>query len=270
MKRLALSLSLLLLPTQSFAGGPSVNIYEGFATEVTQYLNQFQLLAQTAELLSQGVELVQQGNRIRDQLTDMLHQAENLENFRWYGFFQKIDQLQGVIETGQALAYTAAATDSRFKELFPGYDDYIQKTQEFSPVYFREKYRAWHITLNDSFESTFKMHKLTYKQMISDTDRIKALKNRLSSSEGRNQLLRAGADISLFTSQQLRRLNTIMMQQSQVQSTYLATKENKEAVQEARKRQFYDKSSDGLIVGDEKDYLSDFLVPVPTMPGPIK
>jgi P-type conjugative transfer protein TrbJ len=96
-----------------------------FATEVTQLLN-------NAQLVQMGGEQIRQGTQLATQITNQLQQIENqlkmyqnmLQNTAslpqriWDQAQQNIQQLAQLAQTGQGLAYSMSNVDSVFRQRF--------------------------------------------------------------------------------------------------------------------------------------------------------
>jgi P-type conjugative transfer protein TrbJ len=127
--------------------------------------------------------------------------------------------------------------------MYQGYDDYLGAQSQFNENYFDEKYHTWHTSLNDSLASTLRLHGFTHEKMKDEQLRMREIESRMLTAEGRNALLQTSNEVAFFTSEQLRRLVSITMQHSQTHTLYLAHQRNQEALQHARKRQFFEQGA---------------------------
>jgi len=248
-----LVLFLSLIPPKRANAGGAVNVFEGFATEVTQYLNQLQLIIQSVQLVQQTKELATQGLHIYQQLEDMYNQAKNLDDFNWGEYLSYTQRLANVVEKGKLMSFVSAGVEERFKELFNGYDDYLESQKSLNREHFENKFHQWHSSINEMLESTFRMNGFTYREMSQDETRLKALERRISVSTGRNELIKSTADVSLFMAEQIRRLSTLIMQQNQTHTGFMAYQKNREALSQARREQFL-KDGGRPILGNSDNY----------------
>lgn len=210
----------------------------GGATEWTQLANNGILVSNLAQIIIQTNQIIQNGKHLWDQLQDMRVQAQSLANMDWSNFLNYMSNLDTILQQGKALSFTAIGAERRFQSQFSGYVDYLESLTDYDPQYFEAKYSQWHDSLNDSIQSTLRLHNITYDKVRNEEARMQLIESRARTAVGRNELLKVGSDLAYLTSEQLRNLLAIQMQHSQVHSQFMAHQSNQDQMQQARKQQF--------------------------------
>lgn len=235
LKRAALAAALCMTSTLQPVHAGALT---GGATEWTQLANNGILVSNLAQIIIQTNQIIQNGKHLWSQLQDMRVQAQSLANLDWSNFLSYMDNLETILQQGKALSFTAISAERKFQSQFSGYVDYLESLTGYNPQYFEEKYSEWHDSLNDSLQSTLRLHNITYDKIRSEEDRLQLIESRARTAVGRNELLKVGSDLAYLTSEQMRSLLAIQMQHSQVHSQFMAHQSNQDQIQQARKQQF--------------------------------
>lgn len=211
MRKKLLVLSTVVLTATApaaFAGSVAGN---GGATEVTQLLNNVELVGQTA----QQIQMVQ------NQLTQLMNEAKNLtaSPMQIWGQAQAdLNQLAGLVQQGQSLSYAAQNIDQLFKQQFPGYSS----TPAGANGGFSSKYQSWSRTALDSINSALNAAGMQASQFATERAAVQSIQGISAGSPGALQAIQAGNMIASSQVDQLQKLRQIMMSQQQAQASYMA------------------------------------------------
>src|SRR5690242_21073684 len=106
-----------------------------FATEVTQLLNHAQLVM---GYIRQGLQLENEVNL----LVETVRNGKALRNQIYGPISADLNALAGIVQGGQALAYSLANLDAQFRNTFPGYAT--------TPNAYYRQYQNWSQTTLDT------------------------------------------------------------------------------------------------------------------------
>src|SRR4051794_2783001 len=167
-----------------------------FATEFTQILNHGQLVM---EYIRQGEQLATQ----IDQYKDQLRNVKNLPTQVFGSIAADLNSLASIVQGGQALAYSLAGLDAKFKTVFTGYTT--------SPNAYYPNYRKWATTTLDTTLSTLKAVGLQGSQLQNEQVILNKLRSMAESTDGRMQALQVMGQIAEQQVQQLMKLRQILL-----------------------------------------------------------
>jgi P-type conjugative transfer protein TrbJ len=208
-----------------------------FATEVTQLLNHAQLVMQ----------YIQQGQQLANELNmyaDMVRNTRQLSGQTFGRIAVDISALAGIVQGGQALAYSLGNLDQLFHMTYPGYGT--------TPNTYYLQYRDWSQTSLDTTVGALRAAGLQGQQLQSEQSVESALENMALSSDGRMEALQVLADINDQQVQQLMKLRAIMLADMSSKQAYQATMVQHQAASEAATQWFF---TTGPVTSDGKTYL---------------
>src|SRR3954447_1861041 len=230
-KSVALTAGLILIalpgPDQARAGA--------FATEFTQILNHGQLVM---EYIRQGQQLVKQVEQYEDQLRNV----KALPGQVFGAITADINSLASIVQGGQALAYSLANLDARFRTVYTGYGT--------TPGAYYPNYKKWSMTSLDTTLSSLKAVGLQGKQLENEQVVLDKLRAMAQSSDGRMQALQVMGQVAEQQVQQLMKLRQIMLVDLQSKQAYQAAVIQQQAAEQAATEQFFKRSpasGDGRI-----------------------
>lgn len=205
----------------------------GGATEVTQILNNAQLLAIYAEDAQQTVTQMMQYQTMLKNLeqlvpSSMLDQAAQ-KLFTDQNMFQTFKNLQSVVVNGQRVSYSLSNIESRFKQAHPGYGNYGPNTN------FQQSYRNWSDNTHDSVSRALALSAAHADDFATEQQMMAQLQSRSATAAGQLQALQAGNQIGVAMVGQMQRLRQLQMAQMQAQNAYLAGQQSE---QDASKQAF--------------------------------
>lgn len=188
----------------------------GGATEVTQILNNIEMINQTA----QQVKMVE----------IQLQQALTNPNTPWSQTVQALTTLRDAVQQGQAIGYSLASVENSFKNTYRGYG---QTSGNLLNDFIR-----WNTTTRDSISGALRAAGATVDQVKSESDMIDRLRMMGQSAQGQMQAAQVGNAISIEMIQQLRQLRQLNAAQMQAHSNYLATQNEQQGADKAALKRF--------------------------------
>lgn len=236
MKRFfSLILSLLLIVAAYQKAQAQNAVYcTNCGTENTQLFNKLQMIKQVETS-------VQQLQTQMSQYQDMLTNSKGFSTQLWGNAMSDIAKLNNLIQQGKALAYSASNLDSQFAKRYGDYRDYQNK--KMNTTDWDNKYTQWSRETNDNALYTMKALGLQSAQMQDEDALMQQLQTMSGTALGRMQAIQLGNMMTMQNIRQLQKLRQLVMLQLQMQSDYLAAQQDKEAAQQAARRQFYHKTN---------------------------
>ena len=179
MKKL-LSIILLATSLPTLAGSVGGT---GGSTEVTQILNNTELLAQTA----------QQAKMVQIQLQAALQDPST----PWAQTMASLRKLQSVYNTSQSIGYSLASVQSQFNNMYKGYGQGGNML---------DKILSWGDQTRGSLQNLLSTSGWTMDQVQSEASLIESLRERGQSAQGQMQATQVGNAISVQMVQQIQQL----------------------------------------------------------------
>lgn len=195
-----------------------------FATEITQLLNNAQLIMQYLRQAQQLTEAIK-------QTTDMVKNSQGLASQIFGPISSDLNSLASVVQGGQALSYSLANLDSLFKTRFPGYG--------YTGTGYFTQYQSWSQTSLDSTMGALRAAGLQGQQLQSEQSVLDSLRAMAQSSDGRMEALQVMGQISEQQVQQLMKLRELMLADMSSKQSYQAAIIQKQATSEAATQRFF-------------------------------
>ena len=208
----------------------------GFATEWTQLANNLQLVSSYIRL---GEQLQQQIKMV----LDMTKNSQILPSQVFGSISTDIARLAGIVQGGQALAYSMANLDAEFRTRFRGYG-YNSRT-------WYTDYRNWSQTSLDTTLGTLRAAGLQGQQLQSEQAVLDRLRVMAQTSDGRMQALQVANQIAEQQVQQTMKLRQLMLADLQSKQAFQAAQMQRQAATEAASEQFF---TFGGRTGDGRGY----------------
>ncbi len=203
-------------------------------------------------------------NETISEYTDMIAEFEAaayslMEAADWFDVdaiddvFAIYEDIEEVIQAGDALAHTAADAEQWFEDRYKTYEDYYTFIADRGyideePVL--DRLRQWNNTHRSTIRNTMEAHGIHADQIGKAEDRLKLLQEKSRTAEGRMQALQVGQEIAAEEIKQLHGLKEILMEQSNLHSSYFAAKAAMEADQDAH-AEYLTRELMPTIVGNE-------------------
>lgn len=218
-KKMLIAAMALSFGSSIFAGGGVT----GGATEVTQILNNGELLAQVATAKSQ----------LETMITDLKKLADFKENN--IDIIDKLRKLEQAIQYGQSLAYNANNIATQFENRFSDFSEYTAQIAGSSPATSATRYQDWSRQNLDNINSALQSANLQSKYFKTEAQRIKEIEHQVKTAQGRDQLLQAGIEMATLQSGQMIRLRQLISSDMQMQANYQASVIDRQAESDAIK-----------------------------------
>lgn len=203
----------------AFAGGGIV----GGSTEITQLLNNFQLIEQYSKQIQQ-YEL--QLQNLRSQANSVVTDPVSFVN-----------KLATAVERGEALGLSSARITSKMEAAYGS-------NYNGNAPYNGKDYTVWMQTTKDSIRGAMQAVGAQQDDFNDDADTIRQLTDMAGSAQGNLQIQQVGSQIALSTMQQLQKLRSMNMAQAQAVNARMLAVQNKEENSADVMRRFF--SSSGI------------------------
>lgn len=219
-KQLAIVVSLVCIA----APAGSTGLIAG-ATEITQVLNNIQLVLGYIESVQQTVTQLKQYEAMLKNLktitpSSMLDaQAQGLWNAA--GMDQTFLKLRHTIVDGQSLSYSLSQADAQFKRLHPGSKGYGNGFD------FSKALANWSDNTLDAVKTSAGMIGIQSQGLQDERGLLGELRARSSSAEGQLQALQAGNEINAAMVSQLQQLRALQMAEMKAQNEALAAEQSR-------------------------------------------
>jgi len=168
--------------------------------------------------------------------------------------FDTYRQIEGVIQQGNAFAHSTANTDQWFRDNYDTYDAYYNEIAnrgfiDEQPV--MDRIDGWTETHRSTIMNVLKAHGIHADQVDTAEQRLSLLQDQSRTAEGRMQALQVGQEIAAEEIKQLHGLKEIMMEQSDLQSSYLSFKVSLDSEKRAHGEWIRRQVGNGTIIGNE-------------------
>lgn len=178
------------------------------ASEMTQILNNVQLVLQYSQQVEQYYTQLQQYER---QIKD-----GTIVGTQFFGPIRTdLTGLQSIVQRGNSLSYAMGNLDSQFTSKFASLG-YAPTTN------FASRYAQWSKTSMDSTQSALDAAGLQNQQLSSEQDLIEQLQDMSQSSDGQLKAIQVGSQIAAMQVQELMKLRQLMMADMQSKASFQA------------------------------------------------
>ena len=232
MKKITIStiLAAVLMTTQSFALFGYDIVYDPVQTgkAIIEYGKQAKRWGKTIEHYRKEVE------SMKNQFLSykmMLQNIGKLPETQWNEFQKQFIELGKIVDFGESINYSSASYDTKFNQLFKGYDKYLAdaagKTTSQNAVDFQTQYKKLSTSTRDTVNGALKSLGLQAKDLENDEATMKQLQALSSSAVGQKAAIQAANEIALHQTHTLKKLQQTIMTQANMQGEYIA-KQNEE------------------------------------------
>ncbi|EAI0870363.1 P-type conjugative transfer protein TrbJ [Campylobacter coli] len=229
-KKLSLALiSSLIIGNNTFAGGIPVIDLGAIANQVKDYAMQLQQYEQLYSQLQRQIEMVKL-------------QKQNLEKLTkedWQSLGTVLYQVRGVMNKVNGISYDIGNVSRKFENTyknFAGYsDDFANATNESerNKIY-SDRYKQIAETNQNTFNGTLQQLELRYQDLESEDALIARLKANSQNSNGNLQVIQATNDLIAYQIDEIRKLRSVIMDQSNMLTNYLASQNNEKILDDAK------------------------------------
>lgn len=245
-----ISLILLLGTNQASASGAVAG-----ATEITQLLNNAELVSVVSNGATEIAKLSKMLNEEIVQTTKAIEEVQNqikdLTGYDdimavWSNVEGAITKMNGLINRGQAIAYTLENVDEAFKQRFPGFGN------PNNLVNYANKYKTWSTSTLDGISSTLKYANLQLEDFSNETKALTKIRNLSQSADGTVKVVQAANMIAEQQVEQLQKLRVMQMEQFSAQANYMASQQKTKDSETEAVQKFLQQGK-GHIRTDEED-----------------
>lgn len=249
MKRLTLSIvaTFFLLsstPNNINASGiPTVDV-AAIAQSIMEYKQMLEDYAMQIQQYENMVTQLQQQVRMVEMQTTNL---KNLGSFNWENLGSIIKQQRKIMNSVGGISYDLGNISNKFEKTykdFSGYeDDFASATSEKQRnKLYSDRYKEITELNQNTLNGTLQKLENSYNQIDKEDETLNNLKSRSESAEGNLQVLQASNDLLAFQIDEIRKVRTTIMDQSNAMTNYMATKNNDKILQQAKSEAFLNKN----------------------------
>ena len=207
----------------------------GGSTEITQIMNNGQLMAQYHEMLNQTMNQIRMVQAQLSQYQTMIRNTTGV-HLPIFGEAQnELNKLGVLVGRGRAVAYNMGSIDGVFRS----YGDYSYSNTDLQRQNLSDRYREWNQINADTTRNTLEAAGLQSQQFADETSRMQQLQSMSNSADGRMAAIQIGNQIAAQNIEQMQKLRQLSLLQIQQQSAYLATKNEKQAIQQAETEAYF-------------------------------
>ena len=215
-----------------FAGGAG-----GGSTEVTQLLNNTELVAQYGKQAAILANEVQQLSQAVHQSQMMLQNLQQLSPTQWNRFQSNALQLRDVVQKAEGLSFAGSNLDTQFSNNYPGYQKHYTSAGESSinsrTSTFSDQYKKMNETTRNSVNGSLKTLNAQYEDFEEDDKTMQLLQEQSQSADGQMKAIQASNEIALHMTEAIKNLQWTLMTQTNMQASWIAHQNEKDAAERA-------------------------------------
>jgi type IV secretion system protein TrbJ len=240
LRRTGLALAILALATaQGNAGGALTG-----ATEMTQLLNNGELIALVGksgeQINNQITQITQLAEQIQNQLKiyqNMLQNTAQLPDHVWGDVEGDLNRLRDVINQGQSISFSMGNIDDELHQRFKSYASL--KSDLPNAASYSATYQTWSDTNRDTIGGTLRAANLTAKQFDSEESTMDELRSMSKSADGQMKALQVGHQIAAQEVAQMQKLRGLVSQHTVMMATWLQSEQTDKDLAQARRENFF-------------------------------
>ncbi|MGJ3201583.1 P-type conjugative transfer protein TrbJ [Campylobacter coli] len=221
--------TLIIGTNNAFAGGIPVIDFSAIANQVKDYAMQLQQYEQMYSQLQQQLLMVQM-------------QKQNLERLSkedWQSLGTVLYQVRGVMNRVNGISYDIGNVSRKFEDTYKNFEGYSNDLEnatnesERNKIY-SDRYKQIAETNQNTFNGTLQQLELRYQDLESEDTLIAKLKQNSQNSNGNLQAIQATNDLITYQIDEIRKLRSVIMDQSNMLTNYLASQNNQRIMQQAK------------------------------------
>jgi P-type conjugative transfer protein TrbJ len=205
----------------------------GGATEITQILNNVQLMSSYVQEVSQVANQITQISNQLQMYQNMITNTQSLVGQPLQNAMQTLNQLRNAINQASQLSYTFQSVDQYFQQLNPNYANLFQGNN------YANQQQFWRTSVDTYCEASLKTASFEIADMQNETQFLASLNQRSSSALGQKEAIQAGNEIALHMVAQMDRLKSLTATQAQTQSAYFSVDRAQKEAEEMSVRDLY-------------------------------
>ena len=216
----------------------------GVATEWTQLANNAQLVdllkSSGLQVENQLTQISQLAEQIQNQLKiydNMLQNTSRLPNQIWGEVERDLNQLRGIVDKGQSIAFSMGNADDVLQQRFKSYAEL--KTNLPNGESFSSTYQSWSNTNRDTIAGTLRAASLTADQFDTEEGTMDELRSMSQSADGQMKALQVGHQIAAQQVSQMQKLRGLVSQQTAMMGTWLQSEQTNRDLAQGRRERFF-------------------------------
>lgn len=228
----------------------------GVATEWTQLANNAQLVdllkSSGLQVDNQLTQISQLAEQIQNQLKiydNMLQNTARLPDHIWGEVERDLNQLRGIVENGQSIAFSMGNADDVLQQRFKSYAD-LKKNLP-SGESFSSTYRTWSETNRDTIAGTLRAASLTADQFDTEEGTMGEIRSMSQSADGQMKALQVGHQIAAQQVSQMQKLRGLVSQQMTMMGTWLQSEQTDKDLAQARREEFFGATAPSTTGGEK-------------------
>jgi P-type conjugative transfer protein TrbJ len=169
---------------------------------------------------------------------NMIQNTATLPQQIWNNVMRDIQQLQSIVQQGQAIAYSANNLDQVLRQRFQSYQQFqgnLPNSTNFSQIF-----RSWSDTNRDTVQSTLKAANLTAQQFANENSTLETIKRHSQSADGQMKALQIAHEIGVHQIEQFQKLRALLSQQATMTGTWMASRQAERDLYQAQRDKFFD------------------------------
>lgn len=198
----------------------------------------WQQIMQYAKEVETALNTAQQLQTQLNQYRNMVQQGLSLPDSLFGSLRSDFQRLQNIYATGTSLAHSMDGLESKFRDQFKGYDDYLRSIGEGSNN-MPDRYKQWSAEGLDNARTAMQSAGINTSSFAAEDAMLSSLVQRSASAQGRMQAIQAGNEIAAQQVQQLQKLRAMMASSITLQSNYIAQQTERQSATDAADQAFW-------------------------------
>ncbi|WP_375609674.1 MULTISPECIES: P-type conjugative transfer protein TrbJ [unclassified Bartonella] len=199
-------------------------------TQALEYAKDVEIALNTAEQVAVEIK----------QYKDMIEQAKTLDSISVERFENDLKLLNRTYQDAKIIAYNMRNLHSKFKERYPGYENFLKKIGKKSPI---EDFRKWAKNGFSNARIAIEAAGINISSFDNENNFMRRLINRSATAKGRMQAIQAGNEIATQQVKQLQMLRELVANNITLQANYTADEVERKAKDEANVEKFFETKS---------------------------
>jgi P-type conjugative transfer protein TrbJ len=213
------------------------------ATEITQILNNVELVLGYVEQVEQTIQQAQQLRNQIDSYKTQLQNMKNLGSWNWTQYKGLLKDLASNIRAGQKYAYVYDKMTDKLKDEYPGYGQDASKGMNMKPEELEKTYQKWSDKNLESIATALSFVEVSLEDIQNDKVDLDKLAAQVQAADGEVQAIAATAQIAAAQVTQLQKLRETMLMQTKMLAEFRSQQVSKEeAAQAARENTLADET----------------------------
>ncbi|WP_345119148.1 P-type conjugative transfer protein TrbJ [Bartonella pachyuromydis] len=211
----------------------STNAFAFFCANCATVWNQ---MNQYIEAVNTQINTAKQLQTQLQQYKDMIKQGLSFSSPQFDGLQNTLQKLKQVYQDSQSISYNMDNLNSRFEQMFPGYESYLENSGKISSY---KTYRKWAERGLSNSRVAIEAAGINTSSFDNEDKLMQKLVDRSASAEGRMQAIQAGNEIAAQQVKQLQLLRDLVANNTTLQANYTANEVERNAKNEADLEKFF-------------------------------